>query len=427
MTRIRQWLTAETERLTRCATNMDFFPDFIPPEERKRLDARIYAYYRHFIADIKDWERGEIGERTLESASSTCFHWVRMQLLCLRKDWQTWLEKYNPTVDAPAVARATGKIGEAAAWYLFSALGFLREFSEIVDARPEDVVSERNKILLTVLECSIDWQASFWDWAFGQDELMPLSADPPWSKPASEVTRQLTDAQILVFQVFRALQLTGRPATHPSSMTMTFESVPRLLLDAELYGANLTKDHIDQALRNLVLLGLLKEAFPPALRNCRFRRPNGEEIGISCRSQDDWHELTVELGGTKFRACVYDTKHLTRHRKLECYALTGTGAGSDLEIDRKDQALVAASPRGQGLSFTLDTIPPLDKTSGMWVSQKEAAELTERVVHTLANHRDKGERSDDMTCGIDSKGRVWRKEESNSQDVWYLRSIIHRG
>ena len=75
-------------------------------------------------------------------------------------------------------------------------------------------------------------------------------------------------------------------------------------------------------------------------------------------------------------------------------------------------------------SLSINDIPLLDKENGEWCLQKQAARLTGKSMGTLGNDRSAGRKLDDGLQGIDRRNRVWRKENKNSQDVWYLKSSL---
>ena len=65
-------------------------------------------------------------------------------------------------------------------------------------------------------------------------------------------------------------------------------------------------------------------------------------------------------------------------------------------------------------------IPPLDKSSGDWVTESKAAELDD--VKTLRVMRNQGQKFDMQKCGIDKVGRLWRTDSKGN--FWYFKPSL---
>lgn len=65
---------------------------------------------------------------------------------------------------------------------------------------------------------------------------------------------------------------------------------------------------------------------------------------------------------------------------------------------------------GAASASQLDNIPLLDKTSGEWVTAKQAVEIDGVKVASLNTMRRQGVRSPKHDMGIDPSGRMWRKD-----------------
>ncbi len=87
---------------------------------------------------------------------------------------------------------------------------------------------------------------------------------------------------------------------------------------------------------------------------------------------------------------------------------------------------LAAACRSSGFAGPPD-IPPLDKDSGKWVTNKLAAKLDGPKVETLAKYRQPGQAqwvSRDGMGGVDRDGRMWRRTGTPRSHPWYLRSTL---
>lgn len=140
-------------------------------------------------------------------------------------------------------------------------------------------------------------------------------------------------------------------------------------------------------------------------------------------------------GDPHSRAVAYNQKA----RQLEDYVRSRKGLNAPCE--QTDESPEHEEPPGEpavpkeqpnedkakAIPKNLKDIPSLDKTNGEWVKQADAATDLQLDVQTLANDRLKalgGLKAEDGLCGIDRRGRKWRKERRSDQIIWYLKSSL---
>ena len=109
---------------------------------------------------------------------------------------------------------------------------------------------------------------------------------------------------------------------------------------------------------------------------------------------------------------------------------SATSAKVSKEQARVDPAGTPRSPEGtkqDGVDEMAElekSIPSLDRKSGEWVSNTEAAEIEGVKTETLKRYRTDGMRNADASLGRDADGRVWRRSGTKSAHPWYLKSSL---
>ncbi len=91
-----------------------------------------------------------------------------------------------------------------------------------------------------------------------------------------------------------------------------------------------------------------------------------------------------------------------------------------------DRSKLAASNVRSGFAEP-PAIPPLDKDSGEWVTNKVAAGiegLKTVTLHTYRQRRHAQIHADDGMSGIDRDGRMWRRKGTTARPPWYYRPSL---
>lgn len=125
----------------------------------------------------------------------------------------------------------------------------------------------------------------------------------------------------------------------------------------------------------------------------------------------------IERDVPALAACLADVE-ADLHKQV---GIQGVGEGST--------APDASTPAGnenkqEDFAPTLDDIPPLDKSNGEWVKQKEAAKIEGRGTDTLTKERHGGLKDGKGLKGISTHKNAWRKESANTKTIWYYKPSL---
>jgi hypothetical protein len=124
-------------------------------------------------------------------------------------------------------------------------------------------------------------------------------------------------------------------------------------------------------------------------------------LAPDCLDEKDWPRACVKIGDILQAEIASSFPTQSEHT---------TG---EIQADAKDE-----------IGILTNSAPPLDRTSGAWVSNKRAAEIDGVETRTLADYRVRGIKDAGGNLGRDKDGRVWRREGTSRSHPWYLRSTL---
>lgn len=111
------------------------------------------------------------------------------------------------------------------------------------------------------------------------------------------------------------------------------------------------------------------------------------------------------------------------------HVLSGDGVHSASAMPGKRETRPSEARRISGdvptqLAKLEEETPPLNKKSGEWVLNKDAAFLESVQTGTLKDYRSDGIRTPDKMLGQDTDGRVWRRSGTTGSHPWYLKATL---